>query len=63
MDDKLMYIPDDVKQNYPFFSFIILVETFGHLINPKFIKVLKVFNPTNKIVITVYKTLGTRVTF
>ena len=29
MDDKLIYIPSDDKQNYPFCRFELLVETFG----------------------------------
>ena len=31
MVDKLMYIPNDDKQNYPFCGFHLMVETFGHL--------------------------------
>ena len=28
MDDKLMYIPNDDKQNYPFYRFKLLVDKF-----------------------------------
>ena len=30
MADKLMYIPNNDKQNYPFCRLQILVEMFGH---------------------------------
>ena len=30
MADKLMYIPMDDTQNYPFFKLILVVETFQH---------------------------------
>ena len=34
MADKLLYIPNDDKQNYPFCRLQLVVETFGHnLIN------------------------------
>ena len=29
--DKLMYIPNDDTQNYPFCKLQLVVETFGHL--------------------------------
>ena len=31
MADKLMYIPNDDTQNYPFCNLQLVVETFGHL--------------------------------
>ena len=31
MADKLLYIPNDDKQNYHFFSLQLVVETFGKL--------------------------------
>ena len=30
MADKLMYIPDDDTQNYPFCRLQLVIETFGH---------------------------------
>ena len=32
MEDKLMYIPKDYTQNYPFCKLNLLVEKFGHLV-------------------------------
>ena len=32
MINKLMYIPNDVTQNYPFCRLQLVVETFGHSI-------------------------------
>ena len=45
MDDKLMYIPNDDKQNYPFCRLQLVVGTFKHLnklTNQNSIKVPKV---------------------
>ena len=45
MADQLMYIPDDVTQNYPFYRLQLVVETFGH---STLIKVPKIGQPMNK---------------
>ena len=31
MSDKLMYIPNDDTQKYPYYRLYVVVETFGHL--------------------------------
>ena len=50
--DKLIYIPNDDTQNYPFCRLKFVVETFEHSIKitnqSNFTKVPKVFKPTNK---------------
>ena len=55
---KLMYIPDDDTQNYPFFRLQVMVEMFLHstlLTNEsKFHKSQQIVKPTRK----KYKTLG-----
>ena len=61
--DKLMYIPNDVTQNYPFCRLRLVVETFEH--STKWINQLK-FNKVPKIVKPMntkryYQTLGTSV--
>ena len=50
MADKLMYIPNDKTQNYPFCRLKLVVETFGNLTSSYQIslKVPLVFKPTNK---------------
>ena len=52
MADKLMYIPNDDRQNYPFCRFKLVVETFDHSSQwtsyLKFTKVPKVIKQTNK---------------
>ena len=50
MTDKLMYIPDDYTQNYPFCILQLVVETFGH---PTY--------SVNNLEKRYYKTLGTSV--
>ena len=48
MADKLMYIPSDKKQNYPFCRLLVM-ETWEHWTNQsKSTKVPKVVKPTNK---------------
>ena len=46
MADKLMYIPNDNKQNYPFCRLQLVVETFGHPGIQNSFKVPKVVKPT-----------------
>ena len=52
MADKLMHIPNDDTQNYPFYKLQLLVETFGHSTKwsnqAKFNKVPNVVESTNK---------------
>ena len=51
MADKLMYISNDDRQNYPFCLLQLVVETFEHntqLDEPTNKKVPKVVKPTNK---------------
>ena len=49
MTDKLMYIPNDYTQNYPFCRLKIVVETLNLMKQPiKFTKVPKVVKLTNK---------------
>ena len=43
MDDKLMHIPNDDTQNYPFCRLKLVVQTNNNLV-----KVPKVVKPTNK---------------
>ena len=61
MDVKLMCIPNDDTQNYPFCRVELVVETFGWTLNlinqPIEIQVPKCFKLTNKK--TLLKTLGT----
>ena len=59
MADKLMYIPNDEKQNYPFSRLKLMIEMFEHSINQpiKIHKVPKVVNPTNTNVTEVYNLL------
>ena len=45
---KLIYIPNDNTQNYPFCRLLLEVETFKHSTQWKLIKVSKVVEPTNK---------------
>ena len=60
MDDRLMYIPSDDTQNYPFCRIKLVVAMLEHpklwINQPKFTKVPKVVEPTNKK--RYYKTLG-----
>ena len=53
IDDKLMYISNNDKQNYLFCRLQSLVETFGHYLSrnnqTQMKKNTKSFNPTNKI--------------
>ena len=53
MDNKLIYIPDDDKQNQPFFGFKLSVEKLGTHYQ----------NPTQILVQTNKKTLGTSVIY
>ena len=52
MADKLMYIPNDNMQNYPFSGLQLVVEKFGHSRSwtnqSNLIKVPKLGKPTNK---------------
>ena len=51
MADKLMYIPNDYTQNFPFCRLQLVVETFKTLNKPtnqNAMKVPKVVEPTNK---------------
>ncbi len=52
MTDKLMYIPKDYTQNYPFFKLQLVVETMNTQLNEptnqNLIKVPKVLETTNK---------------
>ena len=52
MADKFMHIPNDDKQNHPFFRLQLMIETFKLNFRHKPIeiqkKVLKVVLPTNK---------------
>ena len=50
MVDKLMYIPNNDIQNYPFCKLQLVVKTFGlnKPTNQNFIKVPKVVESTNK---------------
>ena len=52
MTDKLMYIPNEDTQNYPFCRLQLVVETFGHSTsepnNLNSTKVPKVVKPSNK---------------
>ena len=52
MVDKLIYIPNDDTQNYPFCRLKLLVETFKHSSlrtnQSKFTKIPPANNPTNK---------------
>ena len=53
-DDKLMYIPNDKTQNYPFCRLQLVLDAPT---NQNSIKVPKVVNPTNKKTLLI-KTLG-----
>ena len=46
--DKLMYIPSNDTQNYPFCRLQLVVETFNEPTNQNSIKVPKVIKLTNK---------------
>ena len=52
MEDKLMHVQNDDKQNTPFCRVKVLIEKFKHCkfepTNQNLIKVNKVFKPTNK---------------
>ena len=53
MSDKLMYIPNNDTQNYPFCRLKFVVETFEHswdnkITNENSLKSSKFFKPTNK---------------
>ena len=52
MADKLMYIPNNDTQNYPFCRLQLVVKTFGNTIkeptNKNSKKVPKVIKPTNE---------------
>ena len=52
MADKLMYIPNNDKQNYPFWELKLVVEKFGHSTlwtkQSKFNKNSQVVRATNK---------------
>ena len=65
MADKLMNIPSDDTQNYPFCRLQLVVETIWHSISwnnqSNAIKVPKVVKPTNKK--TLLKTLRTSVSY
>ena len=51
MDDNLLFIPNDNKQNYPFGRLTLLVGTSSlEPTNQNAIKVPKVFEPMNKII-------------
>ena len=53
MADKLIYIPNDDTENYPFYSLQTVVETIGHSMNQP-IKIQRIRK-------RYYKTLGTSV--
>ena len=57
MDDKLMHIPNDEKQNYPLSRLKLYWLKSLKPTNENSTKVPKVFEPTNK------KTLGTSVIY
>ena len=51
MADKLMYIPNEETQNYPFCRLKLVIKMFRHSTkwtNKKLIKVPKIVKPTNK---------------
>ena len=48
MVDKVMYIPNDNTQNYPFCGLQIVAETFGHSTKWTKQSKFKVVKPTNK---------------
>ena len=62
MADKMLYIPNDDKQNAPFCRLQLIVQTFGHSINkPANQNSIKIPKLLGQRIRKHYKTLGTSV--
>ena len=61
MANKLIYIPNDDTQNYPFFRVQLVGETFGRLNKPIKIQLKSPKLLSKRIRTGYYKTLGTKV--
>ena len=64
MADKLMYVPNDDTQNYPFSRLLWVVETFGHSTKLNKLIVIQYKSPrllSQRLRKRYYKTLGTSV--